>query len=273
MKIYTHIVSDLHIDNWDLSLPNEYACGKRSNNPMIWNFNKNKILVIAGDISDNYNLSINYLDKISLYYKKIIFIDGNHESIEVYPRLLTRKSMKLNLDNIKNDKLIQLTNSSYIINNTAFVGICGWWNFNRGREYIDDYFKNWMNFNKNETELFNSNVHIKSLIEYYYLIEEINKYQNNLNIDNIVIVTHTPPHRRYCRELFDDGEEKKFSDLLNTNFEKINKKKYNKITHWIFGHIHNEYNEIVDGIHYICHPRGRVEDYNRIEYKPLEIEI
>lgn len=245
MKIDIDIVSDLHIDNWDLSLTCKYPCGERNNYPMIQKYNKNKILIIAGDISDDYNLSISYLDKISKYYKKNLFVDGNHESIIEYPRLLTKKLMKINLDNIKNNKLIHLTNKSYIINNTVFVGVCGWWNYNVGKEYIDDYFKNWIDFNKNETQIFHSNVHIKSLIEYYYLVEELNKFQNNINIDNIVIVTHTLPHRRYCKELVPNGKEKSFSDLLNTNFETINKKNYSKITHWIFGHIHNEYNEIV----------------------------
>ena len=45
-------------------------------------------------------------------------------------------------------------------------------------------------------------------------------------------------------------------------------KKTKKITHWLFGHAHNQtdkYDEI-DKINYISHPRGRPEDYNRVNY-------
>jgi len=35
MKIDIDIVSDLHIDNWDLSLTCKYPCGERNNYPMI----------------------------------------------------------------------------------------------------------------------------------------------------------------------------------------------------------------------------------------------
>ena len=270
-----HIVSDLHIDNWDTNLVNKYACGKRDDKPIKWEYNENIILVIAGDISDNFDLSIDYLNNISKYYKKIIFIDGNHEHVMEYPRLIPRYEMVYKLKKLNNNKLNLLSHKPYIIDRNVFIGVCGWWNYNKGDyKACKDYFKNWIDLNENETQLFHSNVHIKSLIDYYYLIEQINKYQYDNNIDNIIIITHTIPHRRYCKELLPNGKENKiFIDLLNTNFETIIKKKFSKINTWIFGHIHSEYNEVVDGINYISHPRGRVEDYNRTSYKPLEIII
>lgn len=269
------IVSDLHIDMWNTNLPIKYPCGKRINKPIQWNYNKDKILIIAGDISDNYNLSIQYIQEISKYYKKILFIDGNHEHINDYPRLIPRKEMIYRFKNLNNDKLQFLNEKSYIINNTAFIGCSGWWNYNKGLyNHSKDYFKDWIDFNKNDIQLFHSNVHMKSLLDYYYLLEQLNKYQSDIDIDNIVIITHTIPHRRFCKELLPDGSENtNFNELLNTNLENITKDKYSKITHWIFGHVHSNYNDIIDGIHFISHPRGRVEDYNRLEYQPFTLEI
>jgi metallophosphoesterase superfamily enzyme len=46
---------------------------------------KSKILIVAGDICDDLNDSINYLDHISQYYDKVLYVDGNHEHISQYP--------------------------------------------------------------------------------------------------------------------------------------------------------------------------------------------
>jgi len=273
--VLIHITSDLHIDNWDLSLPNKYPCGERINKPIIWEYNINTILIIAGDISDDFKLSINYLNQISKFYKKILFIDGNHEHVIEYPRLILRHDMIYNLQALNNDKLIFLQDKPYIIDNNVFIGCCGWWNYNKGEyKYSKDYFKNWIDFDEIQTQIFHNNVHIKSLMDYYYLLDQLNKYQSNINIDNIIIITHTIPHRRFCKELLPNHtENNKFHELLNTNFENITKKKFSKISTWIFGHVHSNYSTTIDGINFISNPRGRVEDYNRLEYQPLELDL
>ena len=50
--------------------------------------NKSDILIIAGDISDDIDLSIKYIDNISKKYKKILFVDGNHEHVNRYPNYI-----------------------------------------------------------------------------------------------------------------------------------------------------------------------------------------
>jgi len=271
-----HIMSDLHIDNWNTNLECKYPLGLRKNNPIKFEDNLDKILIIPGDISDDFDLSLDYLNNISKYYNKIIFIDGNHEHVSKYPSLYKKKDMIIKTNNYNNNKLIYLSKEPYVINNTVFIGNCGWWDYNKEKNinnYID-YFDNWIDFNEKDINLFHKNVLIKSLIEFYYLKEKLNNYQDNDNIKNIVIVTHTIPHKRFCKELLPNNIiNDNYDCLLNSLFESINKKTYSKISHWIFGHVHCYYNEIIDGIHYICNPRGRVEDYDRVEYKPITIEI
>ena len=58
----------------------KYPCGIRTDSEYKWNKTDNKILIIAGDISDNLDLSIDYIDNISEYYDKILYVDGNHET-------------------------------------------------------------------------------------------------------------------------------------------------------------------------------------------------
>ena len=37
-------------------------------------------------------------------------------------------------------------------------------------------------------------------------------------------------------------------------------------SHWLFGHTHYDIYNKIDGVEYICNPRGRQDDFNRLEY-------
>ena len=70
------LVSDLHIDQWDLTLSNLYPCGEIKHFPFQWKeVQHSNILVVVGDISDNIDLSLQYLNEISHYYQKVLFVD------------------------------------------------------------------------------------------------------------------------------------------------------------------------------------------------------
>ena len=278
--MHIDIISDLHIDQWDTTLENKYPCGKIINSPLQFSENINRILIVAGDISDDLDLSLEYLSNTSKYYKKILFVDGNHEHVLKYPALYTKKEIEAKIKKYnKDNKLIYLSSRPHIENDTVFIGYNGWWNykdepFSYTKEDLE-YFKDWMpHLDINDHKQFIHNVSIKSLIEYNYLKKYLEIYQNNNNIKNIVIVTHTIPSQEFATEQIPSGEiTKDYSYLLNTKFENISKKIYSKLKYWIFGHVHSQYNEIKNNIYYICNPRGRPEDYCRIDYKPLTLTI
>ena len=60
------------------------------------------------------------------------------------------------------------------------------------------------------------------------------KYTKDENIKNIIIVTHTCPKKKFC------NKEELSSTNMNTQYLKLIEK-YNKISHWIFGHTHNTF--------------------------------
>ena len=68
MSFDIDFITDLHIESWDTSLPYKYQLGNRKNIKF-----KSKpssdILIVAGDVSDDINLSINYLNKLSKNYQ------------------------------------------------------------------------------------------------------------------------------------------------------------------------------------------------------------
>ena len=93
-----------------------------------------KYLIVVGDISDTLNTSLNYLNQISDYYEKILFVDGNHEHVNIYPKLYSTKYIN---SLVKfNNKLVYLANKPYIIDQTVFIGCCGWWDYNNSDKTV-----------------------------------------------------------------------------------------------------------------------------------------
>ena len=263
------ICSDLHIDQWNKNLEQKYPCGIRKYNPEI-NFNSNNnILILAGDISDNLDLNINFINNLSNKYKYILFIDGNHEHVEKYPSLYSKEYIFKKIKKYGCKNLIYLPYNDFILDKTVFIGCCGWWDYNNFN--ISDinnslnYFDNWISdLSKSDSREFIYNVYERSKLEYKELIEKLEKYQNDSNINNIIIVTHSQPRIKFTSI--------DLSTEINTKFEDITKKNYSKLNSWIFGHTHEQIIEKTD-INYICNPRGRPEDYDREDYSIYNLKL
>ena len=269
-KINVDIVSDLHIDQWSNKYINKYPCGEISENPFKFTKSNSDYLIVAGDISDNLNTSIEYLNEISQFYKKILFVDGNHEHVHKYPQLYDKQYIN-NL--VTNEKIVYLPSKPYKINKTVFIGCCGWWNYNNKNtqsiENCKKYFDNWINhFTVDDNIKFINDVIEKSKQEFEYLNTLLDKYNNDNEIENIIIVTHTVPDIKYTENhsIVDNS-----ACQCNTEFTKLFK--YKKLKKWIFGHTHKQWKETINGIEFICNPRGRPEDFNRINYSVKIIKI
>lgn len=265
------VVSDLHIDQWDEIYNIKYPCGIVKNNPI--KFDKNsEILVIAGDISDDIERSLDYLDKLSKNYEFILFVDGNHEHVNVYPYLYEKNEIIDKINKFNNPKLIYLPNKYFIVNKTVFIGVNGWWNYNNNnsesKKKSKNYFKKWIpKLDEIDSNIFINQVLEKSEEDFLYLKKSIEKFENNSDIESIIIVTHTVPITHFLSE----RDIREFDTLVNTKFLELHK--YKKISKWIFGHTHGEINEKFDDIEFICYPRGRPEDYKRENYKINTITV
>ena len=270
MKI--DIISDLHIDNWSLKYRNKFYKGKISECPFVINHSDAEYLIIAGDISDNINTSLEYINQISNNYKKILFIDGNHEHTENFPNLIDKYEIN---NMIKNDKLIYLSINPLIIEDTVFIGCCGWWDYNNKNE-IDNYLNNnyyMSNFKLKFEEKKNLILNIidKSEQDFLYLKENIDKFDNDDNIKNIIIITHTIPSNHFGSTYSYECIQNNFSTQYNSKFQNLHLS--HKIKYWISGHNHGVHDKIIDNIHYISNPRGCPGDYNRINYEKKQIII
>ena len=268
-----HILSDLHIDQWSEEYDNKYPCGLIKNIPFkLPDTFQEKTLIVAGDISDNIELSIQYLNRLSEKYSKILFVDGNHEHVHRYPKLYSPKEIYQKVKENNNPKLVYLSHQSYLVGKTVFLGVCGWWDYNgdnqKEKESCYHYFDNWIpHFGIQENKEFIENVSQQSKKDYLFLKDNLDKYHNNSEIEKIIIVSHCLPSDDFC----DDNIVK---TECNTKFKKLlNKDKYPKLESWIFGHTHESFNLNKEDIKFICHPRGRPEDFNRQDFNSIEIMI
>ena len=266
------IVSDLHEDYWNLDLPLSYPCGSRRHKPFkIIPSPDTDILIVAGDIADDITVAWNYLVLWAKKYKTVLYVDGNHEHTSIIPKLfspqeiadyITRKGKEENIKNI-----FYLPIQPFIINKTVFIGISGWWNYCEGKsiQTYTAWLCKWLPYLREEDGLiFRTNVIKQASHDYQYLCEVLNLVREYPDINKIVIVTHTVPIRSFSQK---DYLPTELNGLMKGILK--NKKTRKMITHWIFGHTHAQHDKIEKGITFLCHPRGRPDDFNRENYKQL----
>lgn len=258
------LISDLHIDQWSTEYKIKYPYGIVKDIPFHID-NKSDILVVAGDISDDLNLSLKWMDEISHKYNKILFVDGNHEHVNAYPNLYDINHIHNSVKSLNNDKIIYLPNSEYIIDDIVFIGYCGWWDYDNKQslESAKTYFNKWIpNFTEKDNIQFMNNVLNRAEYENKKIRELLKKYENDNSINKIILVTHSVGHK--------DFKVVSKSTDYNTMFNDI---KSSKLKYWLFGHTHYQINHAVNNIQYICNPRGRPDDFNRIVYNTKTINI
>jgi len=271
------IVSDLHIDQWDSSLSGQYLCGQVKDVPYQFPNSDSRILIVAGDISDDIDLSLQYLNDISNQYDKILFVDGNHEHVGKYPLLISTEDINKKVLALENPKLIYLPKNNYMINKTVFLGFCGWWDYDSANEEsllkAEEYFNSWMpHLDVNDSKIFCFNVMSNYIRQFALLEKQLIKYQSDSNIEQIVIVSHTVPLKKFALEKKGDIRT---SSQLQTDAFKLLDGKYSKISTWIFGHTHHQFDEFIStyDVRFIAQPRGRPEDFDRTNYKLKNVKI
>lgn len=274
------LVSDLHIDQWNPKLPNLYPCGKIKNFPMEWKgIDKSPYLIVAGDVSDDLDLTLSYLDDVSKHYKKILFVDGNHEHSHLFPHLWKEGVIQEKLNKIGNSKLVYLPAKPHIIDGVAYVGMCGWWDYFQEKKYLQedlDYFKSWRsNFGIQDSKMFINNVSNKACEQVEEMKNWIQKFHRSSNVHTIVLVTHTVPFIKFSNH-YRTQVNSLYSELLYLT---------PKLKFWFFGHTHQQWdkqtqvdemvknNELIKSIRFIANPRGRPDDYDREKYQVKSIYL
>jgi len=240
-KMHFDLISDLHIDFWE--------------KPLVWEgLGTSLIAVVAGDISRDWNTVYDYLLMLSEHYKHVIYIDGNHE----HNMLLNfRENANLLYDRLRPiNNITYLHRSSIILDGTAFIGCNGWWTY----DFAQPEYTTKQAYEK----LLSMGLQQEFLEEILFTAKEDSQtlvncmkiFDNDPNIENVVVVTHTAPFIRF-RWAPSDVD---FANMARTGSSLLPKclehNSNRKIRTWCFGHVHTEIDVEIDGIRYVCHPRG-----------------
>jgi Icc-related predicted phosphoesterase len=253
------LISDLHNNFWP------------TQNHVNWEgIGTSLLAIVLGDVSTDPNETYKTVVDISKYYKYVIFIDGNHEhnnqcGIQEHNQLIKNQFAKYH--NIQ-----YLNRSAIVIDGVAFVGANGWWTFDFmeptiSREEAYWYFASNFIF----SEPFMQELLETAREDAMVLCDIVSKLTVDTAVSEIVMLTHTAPFNK-----FNDVQQPQHpahysrcgnSYLGNVLDFDINK----KIKTWCFGHVHQEFDQTINNVRYICHPRGRLNDspHNLFYYPKL----
>lgn len=254
------LISDTHIDRWETQYQTHWEETKKSD-----------ICVVAGDISDNITQSVEELRYLASLYDHVIFIEGNHEHQHYWPDFAFAPNyLREHLQSIPN--VHYLYDGYFILDKVAFVGKCGWWDFKFAEPLVSEQRGREI-FIRDKYDMCDAIVE-QSNNEFAFILDKVTELQLRDDVEKIVVVTHTAPLPRFISP----GEYPQWEEYSafqgNTNMPLIvNADFRKKIKTWVFGHNHDQKNDLYKGVRFISNPRGRPNDYNREVYFPIVIKI
>jgi Icc-related predicted phosphoesterase len=242
------LVSDLHLE----------MCKSEDDIPIL---GSGDVLILGGDIlcarhfKSNGELSTFYkkfLDTCSKNFTHILYVLGNHEAYGYN----YEGTFKVIRDNVP-DNCTVLENESKTIGDWTFLGCTFWTNFRNAnpiemfdaQQCMSDYntiriTPKYRKLNPDDTLQFNT----KSKD---YLLNTL----KGLEDDNVWILTHHAPSNQSIHENY------KHSGILNGAY--VNNldgmiMAHPQIKVWSHGHVHNNFDYMIDGCRVVCNPRGYV---------------
>jgi predicted phosphodiesterase len=250
--------SDLHIDT--------------QNQPGINFTPQADVLIIAGDISNNYLQANHMLESVASFYKLVIAVRGNHEYYENKTPMDVVDNMGPNADNVV---LLTYKRPFYFHKKTMFLGLTGWYDFNfpgigmsfdEQKELAHDVSPDMdcINFAYCDGETTSpeqlAKEHVNMLANQVRVANFSFADENIDTVEEIIVVTHTVPHVKGVvppTHPYANGNGSFYNSQMHKVWEAD---KNHLISTWCFGHTHFAHDFSDHGIRFICNPRGRWEE-------------
>lgn len=240
------IASDLHIEYKNDDVPD----------PLDFITPSSEILILAGDIGSFYKINQleEFLVKLCLHFKLVLYVPGNHEYYtfnEYKPlHISTLLSYIYEIENsIKN--LYILNESSIIIDNICITGCTLW---SKPDIKIPRYIVRIHGINNEIYE----RKHIKD-VNY---IKKMIKYSKSNNLKLLVVTHYCPTYK-----VLDNFKKKdKLVSLYVTNLDELLTSE--QVHTWICGHIHQNFDFTTEGGTRVVgnqkgKPKDKITDYSK----------
>lgn len=257
------LVSDLHVDYWkDTGFEYDWAKSKKHNS-----------VIICGDMSDDIDSTVHELITATKVYDNVLYVYGNHEASMFYDDL-SQVSSLISRRMRGRSNFFNLSEQDFILDGVAFIGACGWWDFEMGAENdqtedfkkksIESFDVSWNKVDGLLKSQLVENIIREANKDFENLQERIQKQEKNKH--KICLVTHTVPHRqllhpkRYCAP----------SSMGHSRMHTLTSR--DSVVCCVYGHDHNnELETQIDGKIFVNNARGRPSDKNRRDYFPLAL--
>lgn len=255
MKI--RILSDLHYEFWE----------------KYWNYNKldpvylkpldEDVLVLAGDIHSGSTNVVNVIKKfLSLGWKQIVYIPGNHE---YYGTSYTDFNVKIREKTKYLPNVHILLDNFVVLDGVAFIGSTLWTNFGsnplcemQAKTYIADFklVKGW-NTDMCREAHYSSCTFLKTA---YQALKQ--------DVDHSVFVTHFLPSHSCVNERWKNGND----TLLNSYFANDLDDFIFSLedSSWICGHTHDPVDVVLGSTRIIANPLGYPNERRPFNYDQVK---
>jgi len=220
-----------------------------------------QILILAGDIGvaqngQRQNTIIDFLEDMSLRFKKVIYVLGNHE---FYGSNYKDVHNKLYEETDHLDNVVIMQNSLIVIDDVIFVGATLWTDLCDGDTLIMNEAKRCMN---DYWEIKN-NVGGYRRLEPQVTVEEHHKSREYIfhiasehRDKKVVVVSHHAPSYNSVAMRYRSGE---FDMIMNYNFHSNLDEEImanDNVALWVHGHTHTSFDYNIGETRVVCNPRG-----------------
>lgn len=254
------LISDLHVETW-----NSFDWTGQPTSPYC---------VVAGDVSRDPEIVMETLEHLGQQYAGVFYIDGNDEH-RYYLEDLGSGYRILNeaISGLKN--VVYMQDNVVIINGVAILATNGWWTYDFDIDIPVDQSMFWY---KEKVQISEPAANAITGVAYHdaaYIINSINKLQRQVDVNSIVIVTHTVPTPWIIDHDPDFTNTYRYNVMGNRHIQTaLDEDTEGKIKAWCFGHYHKSVDREFSGIRYVSNPRGRGDDqWHQDPYFPKRIEI
>lgn len=260
MQFVFDLISDLHVETWDLF--NWYG---QATSP---------VCVVAGDVGRDRPTLLKTLRHLGQCYQAVFYIDGNDEHVDFLETLdASYADLADQIQKIPN--VVYLQNNVIVVDGVAIVGTMGWWSFDFDLSIDSEQTRSWYRDKFNLSQQATDTIRQTALGESLYMISSVKRLQTHQDVKKIVIVSHTVPDPALVAHDIDLTGSYRMNTMGNRYMlQALTADTEKKIHTWCFGHYHGSVDQIRSGVRFVNNCRGRGNTrYSQQVYYPRRIVI
>jgi hypothetical protein len=240
MFIDFDLISDLHVSDKDFDWSGQAT---------------SRFCLVLGNIAQDRQLLVESLRKIADCYLSVMYVDGDLELTNALTNL-DAGYQQLYHDVSAISNLNYLYNNIIVLNDVAFVGTNGWWNFEFDNRRTIQETEQWYIDNIG-VPCDVDQISLTALNDVAYLAKSIELLQSNSDVNHIVVATHTVPRLDLVQHDLSLQNTVKLNVVGNQFLDSIRRIDIqHKIHTWCFGNYQGNVDQIKDQIRYVNNCRG-----------------